>query len=449
MAFWAGIFKRFRAPTLPNATVDYDRRYIDNVLNILRIYFNQLDNLLEQIVSAQPVSVNLYGGAIDAFGRARSSSPYTLFDSQNRYEKNDLFAETTATGGTVTYTANESTVNLNVTGSSGSEVVRQTYRSFAYQPGKSLLVMNTFVMPTANANQRIRIGYFNTQNGVFLERDGANVYIVRRTYVSGSAVDTQVAQADWNGDKLDGSGDSQFTIDLTKAQIFWQDFEWLGVGAVRCGFVIDGKLIVCHTFLNANSLTSVYMTTAILPIRYEITNTGASSSATLKQICSTVISEGGYEKKVALNVARMTTTNTGISTTFVPLASIRLASGRTGAVVVPDGYSVLPTSTSAVTFEVVLVKNPTLTGASWVASTSNNVEQDLSATSYTGGTIVQQQFVLASTLSSNVIAGSGDYNWDLQLGADLAGTSDIYTLAVRCLSGTHDAIGSLSFWDLT
>jgi len=449
MSIWTNIFKRFKAPTLPNATESYDRRYLDNVLNILRIYFNQLDNLLEQIVTAQPVDVQFFGGAIDAFGRARSSSPYTLFDSQNRYEKNDLFAESTATGGTVTYTANESTVNLNVTASSGSEVVRQTYRSFAYQPGKSLLVMNTFVMPTANANQRIRIGYFNTQNGIFLERDGTAVYITRRTYVSGAAVDTRVAQADWNGDKLDGTGDSGFTIDLTKAQIFWQDFEWLGVGAVRCGFVIDGKLIICHTFLNANSLTSVYMTTAILPIRYEITNTGASTGATLKQICSTVISEGGYEKKVALNVARMTTTNTGISTTFVPLVSLRLASGRTGAVVVPDGYSVLPTSTSAVTFEVVLVKNPTLTGASWVASTSNNVEQDLSATSYTGGTIVQQQFVLASTLSSNVIAGSGDYNWDIQLGADLAGTSDIYTLAVRCLSGTHNAIGSLSFWDLT
>jgi hypothetical protein len=218
---------------------------------------------------------------------------------------------------------------------------------------------------------------------------------------------------------------------------------------VRCGFVIDGKLIICHTFLNANSLTSVYMTTAILPVRYEITNTGASSSATLKQICSTVISEGGYEKKVALNVARMTTANTGISTTFVPLVSLRLASGRTGAVVVPDGYSVLPTAASSVTFEVVLVKNPTLTGASWVASTSNNVEQDLSATSYTGGTIVQQQFVLASTQSSGLIAGGGDYNWDLQLGADLAGTSDIYTLAIRALSGTHTAIGSLSFWDLT
>lgn len=449
MTVWSNIVKRFRAPALPTATEQYDRRFVDELLKVLRIYFNQLDTLLGEIVNAQPVNVQLFGGAIDAFGRARSSSPYTLFDSQNRYEKNDLWSETTATGGTVTYDANASTVLLNVTSSSGSEVVRQTYRSFSYQPGKSLLVFNTFVMPTASSNQRIRVGYFSTQNGVFLERDGADVYIVRRTYVTGTAIDTRVSQADWNGDRLDGTGDSGFTLDLTKAQILWQDFEWLGVGAVRCGFVIDGKLVTCHTFLNANSLTSVYMTTAILPLRYEITNTGASTSATFKQICSSVISEGGYEKKVALNVARMTAANTNIGTSFVPLVSLRLASGRTGAVVIPDGYSVLPTAASSVTFEIVLVKNPTLTGPSWVATTSTNVEADLSATAYTGGTIVQQQFVLASTQTSGITSGGGDYNWDLQLGADLAGTSDIYTVAIRALSGTHTAIGSMSFWDLT
>ena len=449
MSIWYNIVKRFTAPSLPKPGTEYDRTYFDNLVNILRLYFNQLDNLLGQIVTGAPVNVQFFGGAIDAFGRARTSAPVTLFDSQNRYEKNDLFSETTATGGTVTYDANASTVQLNVTTSSGSEVVRQTYRSFSYQPGKSLLVMNTFVMPTASANQRIRIGYFSTQNGVCLERDGTSVYITRRTYVTGSVVDTRVAQADWNGDKLNGTGDSGFTLDLTKAQILWEDFEWLGVGSVRVGFIIDGQIIVCHTFQNANNLTSVYMTTAILPVRYEITNTDASTAATLKQICSSVISEGGYEKKVALDVARMTAANTNISTSFVPLVSIRLASGRTGAVVIPDGYSVLPTATSAVTFEIVLVKNPTLTGASWVSTSSSNVEADLSATSYTGGTIVQQQFVLASTLSSGLIAGGSDYNWDLQLGASLTGTSDIYTLAIRALSGTHNAIGSLSFWDLT
>ena len=452
MTIWSTIVKRFVAPALPKPTQEYDRTYFENLVNVLRLYFNQLDQLLGSIVattgSAVPVSIG--GVNVDAFGRVRSSAPYTLFDSQNRYAKNDLWSESTATGGTITYDANASTVELNVTTTSGSEVVRQTFRSFSYQPGKGLLNLNTFVLGTAKTGLRMRVGYFSTQNGVFLERADATVSFVRRTYVTGSPVDNPVTQANWNGDKLDGTGDSGYTLDLTKAQIMWNDFEWLGVGTVRCGFVIDGQFIICHTFNNANNLSSVYMTTAILPVRYEVTNTGGLGSAsTLKQICSSVISEGGYEKKVALDVVRMTATNTNIGSAFVPLVSIRLASGRTGAVVIPDGYSVLPTATSAVTFEIVLVKNPTLTGASWVSTSSSNVEADLSATSYTGGTIVQQQFVLASTLSSGLIAGGSDYNWDLQLGASLTGTSDIYTLAVRALSGTHNAIGSLSFWDLT
>lgn len=453
MSIWADVIKRFRAPALPVATRMYDPQYMDKLLSVLRLYFNQLDNLLERIVDASPVNVNFYGSALDAFGRARFSQPFTLFDSQNRYAKNDLFSETTASGGTVTYTANSSTVNLNVTTSSGSEVVRQTYRSFSYQPGKSLLVMNTFVMPTAAANQRIRIGYFNTENGVFLERDGASVYITRRTYVSGAAVDTRVAQADWNGDKLNGTGDSTFTLDLTKAQIFWQDFEWLGVGSVRCGFVINGQVIICHTFQNANNLSSVYMTTAILPVRYEITNTGASTAATLNQICSTVISEGGYEKKVALTVARRTSVRAATGSTWTALVSIRLASGRTGAVVIPDGFSILCTTTPA-DYEVALLKNPPFTGApTYSASASTNVDFAVDGVLNNGlvtdAMMVSHLYSSGSNQSGGSASADGAYNWDLQIGADLSNVSDVYVLAVRPISGNEDFYASLSFWDLT
>ena len=401
-------------------------------------------------MSAQPVSVNFYGSAVDAFGRARFSQPYTLFDSQNRYEKNDLFDEALTGSGTVTYVANESTVDLNTTTALGDKVIRQTKRSFSYQPGKSLLTFNTFVMSAAQPDLRMRVGYFNDQNGVFFDRSGSTLYFVRRTYVSGAAVDTPVAQVDWNGDKLDGTGDSGFTLDVTKAQILWQDFEWLGVGSIRIGFVINGQVIICHTFNNANNLTTVYMTTAILPVRYEVENVGSiASNAKLKQICSTVISEGGYEKKVAPLVARMTAVNSSITTSFIPLVSIRLASGRTGAVVIPDGYNVLPTATSATTFEIVLIKNPTLTGASFAATDSANVERDISATALSGGTIIESSYVPSSNQSRSTAFGGSDYNWDLQLGATIGGTSDIYTIAARTLSGTQTAIGSMSFWDLT
>ena len=454
MSILSTVIKRFVAPALPQASQEYDQKYFDKFNSILRLYFNQLDQLLGQLVSTSAtVPVSIGGTNVDAFGRLRTSAPYTIFDSQNRYAIDNQFDTSTATGGSTTYLSNESSVRMDVTTSSGSEVVRQSYRCMPYQPGKGLLCLATFVMNTAKTGLRQRVGYFGTQNGVFIQQNDSTVSFVLRSYISGSVSDARiVTQNNWNGDKLDGTGDSGFTLDLTKAQILWMDFEWLGVGSVRCGFIIDGQYIVCHTFENANDITSVYMTTAILPVRYEITNTAATASASsLKQICSSVVSEGGYEQTSIEHVARRTTTKTSISTTFLPLVSIRLASTALNAVVLPAKFNVMPTSTGD-DFEVVLVKNATgLTSASWAAVAGDaNVEMDTSATAMTVGTIVDIQYVKSTNQSSGTINQTAGYNWDLQLGSSLTGTSDIYTLGIRVLSGSSGAaIGSLTFYDLT
>ncbi len=438
------------APNLPLAPGQYDSRYQEQFNNVLRLYFNRLNALLGQIVTTStPIPVALTGMAVDPFGRTRVSNPYTLFDSQNRYAKDDQFSESTATGGTATINTNESTVDMAVTSSSGSEVVRQTFRVFPYQPGKGLLVLATFVMNGGKSGLRQRVGYFGSDNGVFLQQNGTTVSFVLRTSTSGSPSDARtVNQADWNGDKLDGTGDSGFTLDITKAQILFMDFEWLGVGSVRCGFVINGEFVIAHTFNNANDINKVYMTTAILPVRYEITNTGATSgSSTLKQICSTVISDGGYQQVGAMQVARRTTALGSISTTFLPLVSIRLASDSLGAVVLPQTMNVLPTS--AGDYEVVLVKNATLTGASYDTTTFAHVDFDVSATAMTGGTIVAVDYLSGTNKVGTPLSGATGYNFDLQLGVSLAGVSDVYTLGIRVLSGTGSAIGSLAFIDLT
>ncbi len=457
MTIWANIIKRFRAPALPLPTRTYDAQYFDKLLSILRIYFNQLDNLLERIVDASSttVPVSIGGTNVDAFGRLRISAPYTLFDSQNRYAADNQFD--TNAGGSTNYLPNEATVRLDVTGTLGAETVRQSFRSFPYQPGKGLLVLATFVMNTAKTGLRQRVGYFSTQNGVFFQQNDSTLSFVLRSYVSGSISDARtVTQANWNGDKLDGTGLSGYTLDPTKAQILWMDFEWLGVGSVRCGFIINGEYIVCHTFTNANEIANVYMTTAILPVRYEITNVGATgSSSSLKQICSTVISEGGYQQASIEHVARRTTVFTNIDTaaTFYPIVSIRLASGRTGSVVIPNRLQFLPLTSQ--NYEVALLKNPTLTGATWAATvpSDSNVDYDVAATAISAvGTIVQTEYV-TSTGSGGTQGTSSlsDYNWDLQLGTSLAGTSDIYTVAVRTVDGATkgSGVGSLSFWDLT
>lgn len=444
------IIKKFKAPALPIPKREYDQTEQTDLIRALRLYFNLLDDYLNNLTNEvngfmEPFSAT----SLDAFGRLRIAQPYTLFDSQNRYQKDPQFSEELATGGTATHVANESSVDLAVTTTSGSKAVRQSFRSFPYQPGKSLMVLATFVMNAGKENLRQRVGYFNTNNGVFFQVNGTTKSFVLRTNTSGTPSDVRtVNQADWNGDKLDGSGTSGITLDITKAQILYMDFEWLGVGSVRCGFVIDGKFYVCHTFNNANEIDKVYMTTAILPVRYEIENTGTTASAsTMTQICSSVISEGGYDQKAIPQWARRTTTLTGVTTTFVPIVSIRLKSTSLGAVVIPSVLHAIPIG-STLDYEVVLIKNPTLTGPSWT-SNSTNVEMDVTATALTGGTIVDLDYVSGSNQGSGVVSEGGDYNFDLQLGASISGTSDIYTLAARTISGTDDIIGSMSYYDLT
>lgn len=443
-----------KAPNLPLGTAEYSRNYQDQFANVLRLYFNQLDNVLRQLIANMAVTeVSIGGTNVDAFGRVRSSQPYTLFDSQNRFAADPQFSTSTASGGSTTYLPNESSVRMDVTTASGSSVVRQTFRNFPYQPGKGLLVLATFVMNSAKTGLRQRVGYFNTQNGVFFQQDDSTKSFVLRSYISGAVSDARtVTQANWNGDKLDGTGASGITLDPSKAQILWMDFEWLGVGTVRCGFIIDGQYIVCHTFENANNITSVYMTTAILPVRYEITNTAATATASsMKQICSSVVSEGGYEEYSVGNVARRTTALGSIGSTFLPLISIRLSASGANAVVVPGRIQVLPTTSQ--NYEVALVKNATLTGASWTAvPTDSNVEYDVSATAVAGGSIVRTDYVTSSGSGGTVpLSEAASYNWALQPGVSLAGVSDILTVQIRTVSGatTGDAVGSLSFWDLT
>lgn len=445
-------------PVLPKATFEYSPKYQDELNNVLRLYFNRLNALLGQLMASSgsiPVSIN--GTNTDAFGRLRVSEPYTLFDSQSRYAADNQFSTSTSGTGTSTFNANQSSVSMTVTGAGVGSVVRQSFRNMLYQPGKGLLVLATFQMDNGtSANLDQKVGYFNTQNGVFFRRTGGVNSFVVRSYVSGSASDARfVNQSDWNGDKLDGTGDSGLTLDLTHPQILWMDFEWLGVGSVRCGFIINGQYIVCHTFQTANVYgTTVYMTTAILPVRYEITTTTSAVAATLTQICSSVVSEGGFEATSIEHIARRTTILNTINTAanFLPVVSIRLASTALGAVVLPNRIQFQPTTLQ--NYEIALIKNPVLTGASWTAMPSDsNVEYDVSATAIaTAGTIVQNAYIANSGGGgqSSTAAPTG-FNWDTQLGVSLTNVSDIYTLGVRTISGatTGDGVGSISFYDLT
>ena len=402
--------------------------------------------------------VGFKDNAIDAFNRLKTSNPFTLFDSQHRYASNDKWDTFGVTGGTATYLLNESVVNLTVGVTAGAKVTRETKRIFPYQPGKSLLVLNTFAFNTPKENLRQRVGYFGLTggatfgtpyNGIYLEQNGLTLSI---NLASGSLNQiTTINQSSWNGDKFDGSGSSGRTLDVSKGNIFWMDIEWLGVGDVRTGFFVDGKPVVAHIFHNDNVNPTTYMTTASLPIRYELENTATTaSSSTMKQICSSVQSEGGYEGFARrYNVTKNGSNPTVLTTQDIqyPMISLRLNSNRLDSAVVPSNLSVVLEQTASNkpdTVQYRILLNPTLTGGTWSTHFNGNVDYNVTATAVTGGTDIIGGYISSSgVLDINTI---NDFNF--QLGRSQTGVSDTFVLTMTPINDGAHVYCDLSWFEI-
>ena len=405
---------------------------------------NPDDEVLKVTVTSPPPGES--SAATDAFGRLRISEPLTLFDSSHRYADNGLWVTSTATGGTTAFSADEGLVNLNVTTTSGSKVYRETTKVFSYQPGKSLLILNTFVFNPAQENLRQRVGYFGDDNGLYIELNDSALSFVERSSVTGPVTETRISQANWNVDKLDGEGPSGLVLDITKAQIFWMDIEWLGLGTVRLGFIIDGTFIHCHSFHHANLITSTYITTASLPLRYEIENTGTTgSSSTLKQVCSTVISEGGYQLRGAQQaVGTPITTPTDLTTagTYYPIISIRLKTSpdRLDAIVILTALSILGfTNNAAYNWRV--VASGTTTGGTWTSASANSsVEYNITATNFTLGTgrVLASGFTFGSNQGATPVDILKEALFSFQLERD-SFTATPYELTLIAAANTNGA----------
>lgn len=398
---------------------------------------------------------NPTGMAVDAFGRARSSQPFTLFDSFHRYQDNGKISEE-AVGGSSAHNLNAGLIECTIDGNSGSYIYRESTRAFAYQPGKSLQILQTYVFSPHKTGLRQRYGYFNTQNGIFLERTDAGLCWVERSTSTGTLTETRVYQSNWNYDKLDGTGVSQLTLDMTKAQIQFIDIEWLGLGSVRCGFVINGEFVLAHTFHHANIITSTYMATACLPVRAEIENVSATgSSSTLKIVCSTVISEGGYELRGRKRTAYTPVTSQyslATAGTYYPAASIRLnANGYLDAVAILKGMTLVGVTNGFYHYKI--VSGGTITGGTWSNSATLPVVQyNINATSWSSngtGVELQSGFISTSTQASSTLDLNNEL-FDFQLERNsFANTTTPLTLLVSSSVNTSNVYVAVDWQEIT
>ena len=360
-------------------------------------------------------------GAVDAFGRARVSEPFTIFDSTLRYTKRtDQWYESTSGSGSVSYLINESSASLVTTAASGDTVLRRTKRNMPYQPGKSLMVLQSFCGASPVAGLIQEVGYFDDDNGVMVRASGTTLQFVIRSKANGSVVEDVVSQSSWNIDTFED-------LAFDKTNIFTADLEWLGVGRVRCGFTIDGETKWCHEFNHANEKTAVYMTSAILPLSYRIHNASAqAASRSLKQICCTVLSEGGYEPSGPIYTAGAGIAGVQSVTSETLFSAIRMASGRTDNVIMPAQIDAAVDGNSIAMWRLYL--NPTISGT-WNASANGRGNVQVMTTgTISGGTVIaagllsgrsNAEFTPASALA-------------LSLGKDNAGNSDVLALTIQC-----------------
>jgi hypothetical protein len=385
----------------------------------------------------------------DAFGRTRVSQPYTLFDSQNLYVNGGQFSNVTVGGGNVVYVRAESSFNLNVGTANNDSVITQSTTTQAYQPGKSLEFLGSFCFNTLQDNCRQRVGYFTTANGIYFEADGTDLYLVIRSSATGSVQEERIAQANWNQDPLNGLGPSGITLDPALTNIFWCDIEWLGVGSVRAGFVINGVFYICHVFNHANqpSNTTVYMTTATLNPRYEITNTGVTSStSTLKQICSTVISEGGYNPVGTVNYVSSAIQPTRVDTgnVLTSLATIRLNPAFPDAVVLPQQVDILLTDVQYGQFQLVLNAS-NVANLTFANVNGGVVQANTTARQIGDGTVVYSGL----TSSRDTLVVDQDLQRRIQLSRQANGTPDTLTLCVGYGSNNADLLWKLGWTEIT
>jgi hypothetical protein len=394
-----------------------------------------------------PVPVSLVSE--DSFGRVKTAPPYLLFDSSFQYSLQEkVFIRDTLSGATITHDLNRAAVRLSCSATAGSRARFRSRNYFPYSPAFTNTITASFNFHGIQSGVVKRLGMYDERNGYILEASNGTLKVGIRSSISGSPVTTYVNQVDWNIDKMDGSGDeltnpSGVLIDSTKQLILQISYQWLGSGAVTFS-IIEGNFIrPIHRAYHSNILTGLYSQTGTLPVQAEILNqTGAATY--FEFTCCSVVSNGANAQHGHLHTVSNLTTpknmpNTGVS---YPVISIRKKAGYTDVPVSILDLSAF--STSQDDFLIQIVHKPILVGAVWADIPNSLCQRDLSATSWSGGDVVAQFYMKGNLQASEKLETLSKF-WDLTLGNDFLGNSEVMSMTAIPLTQNALLYGVISF----
>jgi hypothetical protein len=396
--------------------------------------------------------------ALDAFQRQRVSEQYSLCDLQQIWDGLPLLIDGVVNGtGTKTYNAGEASTTL-ATSASGDYAIAQTKQRYKYYAGKSSAIAITFYNFHIQTNVIKRVGYFNSSStapytggfdGIYLESNGVTGVVSLNIDRGGTSIDS-AAQSAWNKDVFDGSNSSSnpsgLSIDYIKNQILFVDLQFLGVGRVRVGFNINGKLYIAHEFNHANLIQKVYISSPNHSIRWEIRQSGAGSG-TFTYVCASVSSEGAINNTAGLifteNTSEVPTATNTIGTTYA-LLGLRLRSTALDAVVDILNLSLLANTNDWFFWELLI--NPTIAGTFGFSNYPNSSIQ--TAIGSSTNTISNPGIRIASKMTQNTDSSLVNIDSPLRLGSTINGTSDIIILSITPISSNINSFASITWREM-
>ena len=340
-------------------------------------------------------------------------------------------------------------VQLSVGGSAGDQVIRQTRRVQRYLPGRASEASFSVILDGVTAGIRTRVGVFDTYNGAYFEHNGTDYYCVIRRNTAGGVVEERTARADWSDDKMDGTGPSGITINYSNIQMMVIEYEWYGSGQVEWKFVINNNAFSVHKANHANVHDHTWASYGAFPVRYELTNvTGVTGTHTMLQGSHSFLTEGTTSLLGRQLSASSPTTGYNLATagTFYPVVAIRLKSTALNSVVVPDEYAAgLLDKTDM--FVRVIERPTTVTGGTWISAGSDSpLEYNLTATSYTGGTVASTTFISEKQMGTKL---TFPYRVITQVGrkttTTIGDTSEVFLIAAAATNNDKDAWISLGW----
>jgi hypothetical protein len=387
--------------------------------------------------------------SLGPFGTLTVGEPQVVKEYRFAYGlESEKFWDQTATGGTITYEANAGVSLLSTTTTSGSSASRTSHFYHPYVPGIGSAIEMTLQLGDSGKTNLVREwGYGDDDNGLFFRLNDTTLQLVLRSNATGSIVEIVIDQGSWNADKANGTGRTGFTLDVTKANIYYLDFQWLGAGRVKFGVVeSDGTKLLLHTLENANINNLPYMRTATLPIRVKQENTGTTgSSSELRFACAVV----KHSSKVDINGDRRTDSLGSIETVQDsqgewPVVAYRMSntinSITNRALARIKSLSSICTNTSDVPalFKIYLTDSTNLSNAVFSAVSGTILEKDTSANSFSNAQLAIP--IMSNILvpgESNIVQHLTNPNvHDVELYLDADGTSQ------KCFVCTVEALGS-------